>query len=103
MDTGAMRRIRRQRPRFGFCDRRLGSQVYQGRLRQWRGDEVVERPPRERADEAPYSHSTRLGKKEGALGWDAEGSHFRHHFSRQWKQGELSWKSSVNSRTEVDD
>ena len=75
-----------------------------GRSRQRRWDEkVVERPPRETADEASYSRSTRLGEKEGALGWDAEGSHFRRRFGRQWKRGEQSLKSSVNSRTEVDD
>lgn len=74
-----------------------------GQLRHRRWDEVVEKPPSERADEASYSRSTRLGEKEGALGWDAEGSHFRRHFGRQWKRGEQSLKSSVNSRIEVDD
>lgn len=34
-------------------------------------------PPEERADEASYKRSTRLGKKEGAFGLEAEGSHFR--------------------------
>ena len=92
-----MRRIRRQRPRFGFCDRRLGNQVCRGRSRQRRWDEekVVERPPRERVGEASYSRSTRLG----GLGLDAEGSHFRRRFGRQWKRGEQFLKSSVNNRT----
>ena len=54
---------------------------------------------REKADEASYSRSTRLGEREGGLGLDAEGSHFRRRFGRQWKQGEQSLKSSANNRT----
>jgi hypothetical protein len=42
----------------------------------------------ERANEASYSRSTRLGKIGGGLDVDAEGSHFRRRFGRQWKQGE---------------
>jgi hypothetical protein len=36
-----------------------------------------------------HSRSTRLGKNEETLDLDAEGSHFRRRFGRQWKLWEL--------------
>jgi hypothetical protein len=43
--------------------------------------------PKERTDRASYRRSMRLGEKEGALHWDAEGGHFRRRLVASGNRG----------------